>query len=108
MAAVGVDDTTVDEALRSGDRPSFLFVGAPWCGPCKMVGPHFEAMSGDYADLADFFTASLPEFEASAARFGVASTPTILVIRDAQVTNRRSGAMMRGQLEAWIRENLAV
>jgi thioredoxin 1 len=73
---------------------------APWCGPCKMVGPHVDALSNEYEGKAVVGKVNVDEHGALAAKFGVRNIPTLIVLKNGEIVEKVVGAVSKGELEA--------
>jgi thioredoxin-like negative regulator of GroEL len=102
MASRLVTDETFEGTLRELSGAVFLYVWAPWCGPCKMVKPHYLAISEQNGQEAVFLDADLQTFSEVAEKMRVKTTPTLVAFRDGHEIARRSGALMRSQLQTWV------
>ena len=71
---------------------------APWCGPCRVVGPILEDLSRDYAGRLKVVKVNVDENPATAQRFEAFSIPTMVVIKNGKVVDRIVGAMPKGAL----------
>lgn len=87
-----------DEVLRS-DRPVLLDFWAPWCGPCRMVGPILEEIARERADVK-VGKVNVDEQPELASQFSVMSIPTLVVMKDGKVVNQTVGARPKGQILA--------
>ena len=87
-----------DEVLRS-DRPVLLDFWAPWCGPCRMVGPILEEIARERADIK-VGKVNVDEQPELASQFSVMSIPTLVVMKDGKVVNQTVGARPKGQILA--------
>jgi thioredoxin 2 len=90
------------------DRSSIPLVvdfWAEWCGPCKMMAPHFNRVAGHLEPgirLAKLDTDANPN---TASRFNIRSIPTVIMFKDGREVARQSGAMDANRLSNWIREH---
>lgn len=72
---------------------------APWCGPCRMVGPVLEKMASDHADKLRVAKVNVDENQALAARFGIMSIPTVILFEDGKVKAQIVGARTQKDYE---------
>ena len=70
---------------------------AEWCGPCRMIGPVLEEMSGDYPGVT-FVKLNVDEAPEVAQRFSVMNIPTVLAFEGGEVKQRIVGAMPKAKL----------
>jgi thioredoxin 2 len=95
-----------DKHLTRNDLPLVIDVWAPWCGPCRMMAPHFEEAAHLFAQRARFAKVNSDEENALSARFGVRGIPTLIVFRNGRELARQSGAMDGGALSRWLTSTL--
>ncbi|MGC0154404.1 thioredoxin [Chromobacterium vaccinii] len=74
---------------------------APWCGPCKMFGPVFEAASEAHGDVV-FGKINTEDERELAGHFNIRSIPTLIAIKDGIMVFNQAGAMMGAQFEQLI------
>jgi thioredoxin 1 len=72
-----VGSTDFDAVVLKADVPVLVDFWAPWCGPCRMVGPEFEKLAQKYGATAKFVKLNVDEAGDIAGRYGVMSIPTI-------------------------------
>jgi thioredoxin 1 len=72
---------------------------APWCGPCRMVAPHVEAVAERMAGKAVVGKVNVDDYPALAQRYGVMSIPTLVVIAGGEMVEREVGARGQADLE---------
>jgi thioredoxin 2 len=91
-----------DKHLTRNDLPLVVDVWAPWCGPCRMMAPHFEEAAQRFAQRARFARINSDEEGALASRFGIRGVPTLIVFRGGKEIARQSGAMDSRTLTDWL------
>ena len=91
MYAVNINETNFsDEVIRS-DRPVLLDFWAPWCGPCRMVGPIVEEIAQERTDIK-VAKVNVDEEPELARRFGVMNIPTVVLLKEGREIDRKVGA----------------
>ncbi|WP_077341334.1 thioredoxin family protein [Pseudocolwellia agarivorans] len=106
MTTVNVTDSNFQALVSNTEKPLVIDVWAPWCGPCKMVGPALTNIAQVDPERFQLVMANMEEFEKSADELNVKATPTVLIFKQGKEVARRSGALMKSQLEKWINEHL--
>jgi|ERR671923_2301308 thioredoxin 2 len=94
---VNATDATFDVEARSS-VPVIVDLWAPWCGPCRIVGPILEELSREFAGRLKVVKVNVDENQALAMRFDARSIPTMLVIVGGRVVDRIVGAMPKSAL----------
>lgn len=94
---VNATDDTFDVEAKAA--PAVVVdLWAPWCGPCRIVGPILEDLSQEYAGRLKVVKVNVDENPTIAQRFQAFSIPTMVVIKNGRVVDRIVGAMPKGQL----------
>jgi thioredoxin len=73
---------------------------APWCGPCRFVGPILEELSRELAGRLKVVKVNVDENQGLALKYDARSIPTMLVMRDGEVVDRIVGALPKDALVA--------
>jgi thioredoxin 1 len=76
---------------------------APWCGPCRMVGPLVEELAAEYAGKVAFGKLNVDENTMVPSRFGVRGIPTLIVFKDGQIVDTLVGACSKSHIESKFR-----
>src|SRR3954463_4873512 len=86
----------------SSDKPVLVDFWAPWCGPCRTLGPVLEQAVDAHAGEVELVKVNTDEHPRLAARFAVRGIPAVKGFRDGQVVDEFVGALPRAQVEAFV------
>ena len=81
---------------------AFVDFWAPWCGPCRMVGPIVEQLASEYDGKVKFGKLNVDDNQRSAVNYGIMSIPTMIIFKDGQEVDRLVGAMPKQMISARI------
>jgi thioredoxin len=102
---VNANETTFE--VETNAAPTVVVdLWAPWCGPCRFVGPILEELSRELAGRLKVVKVNVDENNGLAVRHDARSIPTMLVMRDGAVVERIVGAMPKPELMARIQPHL--
>ncbi len=99
---VELTDSNFAAVTRNSDLPVVVDFWAPWCGPCRMMGPQYEIAARDLKGQALLVKVNSDSNPQTAQLFGVRSIPTLIKLRNGQEVARLAGATTADRIVAWI------
>ena len=90
-----------NEVMKS-NIPVLIDFWAPWCGPCRMMGPIIEQLAEEYEGKAKVGKVNVDEEGELSQAFGVMSIPTIVLVKDGKVVKQAVGARPKTEVEAML------
>jgi thioredoxin 1 len=104
---IEVSDAQFENEILQSDKPVLVDFWAPWCGPCRMVGPIVEELAGEYQDRLKVAKVNTDDNQGNAARLGIQGIPTLIFFKDGREVDRVVGALPKGALKQRIDAVLA-
>ena len=86
------DQTFEREALQTTGLPVLVDCWAPWCGPCRIIGPVLDQLAAESGGRYRITKLNVDENPQTSARFQIASIPTLLIFKDGKLIDRLIGA----------------
>lgn len=96
--AVELTDSNFREIVLDSDKPAMIDFWAVWCGPCRMVAPIVEEMSGEYEGKAVIGKLDVDSNPEVAQEYGIRNIPTILFIKNGEIADKQVGAVPKNVL----------
>ncbi len=101
---IHVTDSAYEQAVLKSELPVVVDFWAPWCGPCKMVGPLLDQAAKKYAGKVIVAKINIDDNDEVAGSLGIQSIPTLLFVKNGEIVNRHVGSLPGAQLENLIEE----
>jgi thioredoxin 1 len=99
---ISCSDATFDDVVVKADVPVLVDFWAPWCGPCRMVGPVLEGLAKEYEGRAKFVKVNVDENQQIAAKLGVRSIPTLVLYHQGKLVETMVGLQSKEALAALV------
>jgi thioredoxin 1 len=101
MAAININRENFREEVLNSDKKVLLDFWAPWCGPCRMVGPIVDQIAGERDDVK-VCKINVDEQVELAGSFRIMSIPTLMVLENGQVRSKALGARSKSAILAML------
>jgi len=102
MAVGKTSDASFESDVLKSAEPVVVDFWAEWCGPCRMIAPALEEISGQIGDKVKIVKLNVDENPNTAAKYGIMSIPTLLMFKNGEISSRQVGAAPKQKLHQWI------
>lgn len=92
-----LDNDTFDDAIKA-DVPVLVDFWAPWCGPCKALGPTIDQIADEVGGNAKICKVNIDDSMGIAARYGIQNIPTVLIFKNGEVAQKFVGLQQKATL----------
>jgi thioredoxin 1 len=99
-------DSDFETQVLKADKPALVDFWAPWCGPCRAIGPVLEELAKTYEGKVNVVKVNVDEHPGIAQKYSVRSIPTLLFVKEGQVKETMIGLRSREQLSDLIDKNI--
>ncbi|MEO8100253.1 MAG: thioredoxin [Acidobacteriota bacterium] len=100
-------DSAFDQDVINSETPVLVDFWAPWCGPCKAMGPTVDALATEYVGKVKIGKMNTDDNQATAMRFNIRSIPTLLLFKDGKVVDQRVGGLPKQELVKMLTPHIA-
>ena len=104
--AVELTDGTFEADVLQSSKPVLVDFWAPWCGPCKAIGPIIDELADTFEGQITIGKLNVDDNPETPSKFGVRGIPTLILFKDGQVFDQVVGAVPKNQLEELIKKAL--
>ncbi len=101
-----IEDGNFEEEVIQSELPVLVDFWAPWCGPCRAIGPMIEEMSQTFAGKVKFTKCNVDDNPITPSKYEVRAIPTLLLVKNGEVVETITGMTARGKLEEAITTKL--
>jgi len=103
---IHVSDATFEQEVLKADKPAIVDFWAPWCGPCRALGPMVEELAATHKDRLKVTKLNIDESPSTAEKYGVRSIPTLMLFKDGKLLDTLIGLVPKEKLEDFAKKGL--
>jgi len=103
---VYLTDASFEEEVLKAELPVLVDYWAEWCGPCKMIAPILDEISGEYNGRIKIAKLNIDENADTPPKYGIRGIPTLMIFKDGNVEATKVGALSKSQLIAFLDANI--
>jgi thioredoxin 1 len=103
---IQLSDATFEAEVLKSEVPTLVDFWAPWCGPCRIVGPVVEELAKEYASRLKVAKLNVDDNPLTPGKYGIRGIPTLIVFKGGQVVDQVVGAVPKGNIESLIKKAL--
>ena len=105
--AVQVTDSSFDDEVLKSDIPVLVDFWAPWCGPCRAMGPVIDELSEEYQGQVKISKMNVDENPATPSKFGIRAIPTLILFNKGEVAEQITGAVSKSSIKEMITQKIS-
>ena len=94
-----ISDNSFDSEIMQSEKPVVVDFWAPWCGPCKAIGPVIEDLAGTYGGQVKFAKCNVDDNPVTPGKFGIKAIPTLIFFKEGKVVDQITGMVAKSKLE---------
>lgn len=101
---IHVTDGDFEAKVLNSDLPTLVDFWAPWCGPCKAIGPMINELAGEFDGKVTIAKMNVDENPETPGKYGIRAIPTLIFFKNGEVADQVTGAVGKTQLIAMIQK----
>jgi thioredoxin 1 len=100
--AIQVTDGNFEAEVLKCDLPVLVDFWAPWCGPCRAMGPVIDELAQEYTGQVKICKMNVDENSATPSRYGIRAIPTLILFKKGEVLDQTTGAVSKSSIKDMI------
>lgn len=101
---IEIDESSFDTEVLKSEKPVLVDFWAPWCGPCKAIGPIIEEIAGAFGDKIKIVKCNIDNNPSIPSKYGIKAIPTLIFFKEGNVVDQITGLVGKSKLEEAIKK----
>ncbi|QLA16176.1 thioredoxin [Desulfolutivibrio sulfoxidireducens] len=97
--AIQLSDAAFEVEVLQCDLPVLVDFWAPWCGPCRAMGPVIDELTNEYAGQVKVAKMNVDENPSTPSKFGIRAIPTLILFKGGEVVEQITGAVSKSSIK---------
>ena len=97
--AIQITDANFEEEILKSDLPVLVDFWAPWCGPCRAMGPVIDELANEYNGQLKITKMNVDENPATPSKYGIRAIPTLILFKNGEVLEQITGAVSKSSIK---------
>ena len=94
-----IHDSSFEAEVLNAEKPVMVDFWAPWCAPCKAIGPTIDSLAEIFGDKMKFTKCNVDDNPVTPGKFGIKAIPTLIFFKDGNVVDQITGMVQKSKLE---------
>ncbi|MDI6796456.1 MAG: thioredoxin [Desulfatibacillaceae bacterium] len=103
---VEISDEKFDADVLKSEKPVLVDFWAPWCGPCRAIGPIVEELAGQMEESVTFAKMNVDENPLTPSKYGIRAIPTLIVFKGGKVVDQITGMVAKDKIKDLVNKAL--
>ena len=102
--ATQVNDSNFDAVVLQSQLPVLVDFWAPWCGPCRAIGPIIDELANEYEGKLSVVKLNVDESPSTPGKYGIRAIPTLILFKNGEVVEQVTGAVSKSSIATMIEQ----
>ena len=99
-----VNDSNFDAVVLQSQLPVLVDFWAPWCGPCRAIGPIIDELANEYEGKLSVVKLNVDESPSTPGKYGIRAIPTLILFKNGEVVEQVTGAVSKSSIATMIEQ----